>query len=267
MELINNNKDYYKRLIDRSSPTPLYLQVSQIIEQMIEAKQFEPGERIWSEENFADLFGVSRPTINKAIDCLIDKRILKKDKGKGTFIEIEDKSKMIEVNEIESYKKYIGHEVENVVLFFGEGIADANIAESLEIQKNLPVVILKRLRIVDKAPLCLSQVYLKMELYQSLKSIDFRQNFLHQTLREKLGINIIKLKRNISVSRSTLEDVRYLETNRGNPILELKSVGFDQNNEPALYQMARFDADRVVLQGIAWRTEPEKQNKSFPVIF
>jgi DNA-binding GntR family transcriptional regulator len=82
-----------------------------------------------------------------------------------------------------------------------------------------------------------------------------------------LGINIIKLKRNISVSRSTLEDVRYLETNRGNPILELKSVGFDQNNEPALYQMARFDADRVVLQGIAWRTEPEKQNKSFPVIF
>src|SRR6184192_3567082 len=59
--------------IDRSSPVPLYFQVAQRLEQLIESGEMPPGHRLDNEIALADQLGLSRPTMRQAIQHLVDK--------------------------------------------------------------------------------------------------------------------------------------------------------------------------------------------------
>jgi DNA-binding GntR family transcriptional regulator len=53
--------------VDRSSPVPLYFQVAQHLEQLIESGELAAGSRLENEIDLADRLGLSRPTMRKAI--------------------------------------------------------------------------------------------------------------------------------------------------------------------------------------------------------
>ena len=48
--------------VDRSSPVPLYFQVAQHLEHMIESGELPMGTRLENETDLADQLGLSRPT-------------------------------------------------------------------------------------------------------------------------------------------------------------------------------------------------------------
>jgi len=48
--------------VDRSSPVPLYFQVAQHLEQLIESGDLATGTRLENEIDLADRLGLSRPT-------------------------------------------------------------------------------------------------------------------------------------------------------------------------------------------------------------
>src|SRR5207249_12301649 len=72
--------------IDRSSPVPLYFQVAQRLEQMIESGEMPPGSRLENEIALADQLGLSRPTMRQAIQHLVDKGLLVRKRGVGTQV-------------------------------------------------------------------------------------------------------------------------------------------------------------------------------------
>src|ERR1700712_534575 len=72
--------------LDRSSPVPLYFQVSQLIEKAISSGQLGPGARLDNEISLADQFGLSRPTMRRAIQELVDKGLLVRKRGVGTQV-------------------------------------------------------------------------------------------------------------------------------------------------------------------------------------
>lgn len=72
--------------LDRSSPVPLYYQVSQQIEHAISSGQLGPGARLDNEISLADQFGLSRPTMRRAIQELVDKGLLVRKRGVGTQV-------------------------------------------------------------------------------------------------------------------------------------------------------------------------------------
>lgn len=75
--------------IDRlraDSPDPLYLQLSSLIEARITSGAMRPGDRLEAEHDLAKAFGVSRITVRHAIATLVEKDLLVRRQGKGTFI-------------------------------------------------------------------------------------------------------------------------------------------------------------------------------------
>ena len=72
--------------IDRSSPVPLYFQVAQRLEQMIESGEMPPGSRLENEIALADQLGLSRPTMRQAIQHLVNKGLLVRKRGVGTQV-------------------------------------------------------------------------------------------------------------------------------------------------------------------------------------
>jgi GntR family transcriptional regulator len=57
-------------MVDRRSGVPAFRQVAADLREKISADQYAPGERLPSERELVDTYGVSRPTIRDAVNVL-----------------------------------------------------------------------------------------------------------------------------------------------------------------------------------------------------
>jgi DNA-binding transcriptional regulator YhcF (GntR family) len=73
-------------VLDRASPIPLYFQVASHLEQAIESGRLGPGTRFDNEVDLADQLGLSRPTMRRAMQHLVDKGLLVRRRGIGTRV-------------------------------------------------------------------------------------------------------------------------------------------------------------------------------------
>lgn len=65
---------------------PLYEQIYQKISKAIESKQYLPGDKLPSEKELSEQYGVSRITSKKALEILSDEGKITRIVGKGSFI-------------------------------------------------------------------------------------------------------------------------------------------------------------------------------------
>ena len=72
--------------LDQTSPTPLYIQVSNGISALIAAGHFGPESALPSERLLSEKLGVSRVTARKAIDALVGKGVVVRKRGSGNFL-------------------------------------------------------------------------------------------------------------------------------------------------------------------------------------
>lgn len=70
---------------------PLHSQLMNELEKAILSGKYKPGDMIPSENELSSLHGISRPTVRQAFSELVNKGLLKKVKGKGTFVSEFDK--------------------------------------------------------------------------------------------------------------------------------------------------------------------------------
>ena len=71
--------------IDRSSPVPFWFQLARVLEQAIASGLWRPGERLASESELCDHFGISRTTVRQALARLEQEGMVVRRKGFGTF--------------------------------------------------------------------------------------------------------------------------------------------------------------------------------------
>jgi DNA-binding GntR family transcriptional regulator len=72
--------------VDRSSPIPLYYQVSQHLERAIESGEIPNGTKFENEIQLAEHLGLSRPTMRRAMQHLVDKGLIVRRRGIGTRV-------------------------------------------------------------------------------------------------------------------------------------------------------------------------------------
>lgn len=72
--------------LDRTSPVPLYFQLAQELERRIREGELPPGTRLENEILLADRLGLSRPTLRRAIEYLVDQGLLVRKRGVGTQV-------------------------------------------------------------------------------------------------------------------------------------------------------------------------------------
>ena len=65
---------------------PKFDEIAKLIEKRIKDKVYSNSQKLPSEYQFAKEFNASRLTVRKAIQSLIEKQVLVKDPGKGTYV-------------------------------------------------------------------------------------------------------------------------------------------------------------------------------------
>jgi len=76
----------------RISPIPLYTQIEDDITKMITRKKLEPMDKIPPEDKLAQMYSVNRRTVSKALQNMVQKKLISRTRGKGTFVADKIKS-------------------------------------------------------------------------------------------------------------------------------------------------------------------------------
>lgn len=92
----------------KMSDKPKYIKVKEFIKEYISRGQLKAGDKLFSENQLAEQFNISRHTVRKAIGELINEGWLYQLQGKGTFVassQGEDKKKNKLIGVITTYLK------------------------------------------------------------------------------------------------------------------------------------------------------------------
>src|SRR6266516_2810828 len=72
--------------VDKSSTTPVYVQIAQALSALIDAGRLPAGTPLPPERTFSEAMGVTRTTLREATSLLEQKGLLESHRGRGTFV-------------------------------------------------------------------------------------------------------------------------------------------------------------------------------------
>jgi GntR family transcriptional regulator len=77
--------------VDHLDPTPLFVQLANVLRGMIESGELQPRAPLPSESYLQEEQGVARGTVRKAVAILRDEGLVITIGGRGTFVSPKDK--------------------------------------------------------------------------------------------------------------------------------------------------------------------------------
>lgn len=211
--------------LDRTGPVPLYFQVSSRLEQAIRTGALPPGSRLENEIAIGQNLGLSRPTIRRAIQELVDKGLLVRRRGIGTQVVQGQVARQVELTSLYEDLQNSNHTPATDVLEHAVVPATATVAESLGVTPGDDVVFVRRRRSTDGIPVAVLENYLPIE-FSDLTTEQLAGQGLYQLLRGR-GVTIQIAKQRIGARRANGDEGDLLGIADDDPVLTMERVAFD----------------------------------------
>lgn len=150
---------------------PAYLVIAESIRQQVRNEQLKPGDRLPTERELVDEFGVARMTVRHALDTLQLEGLIERRRGRagGTFVYAEKAViESISVDGLQSRIVVEDSTIETKILGLQKLSATQEIAEKLEMRAGAEVWELKRLKFRDGEPVMLGIYFFPADIYPTL---------------------------------------------------------------------------------------------------
>lgn len=213
--------------LDRSGPVPLYFQISSRLEAAIQDGTLPAGSRLENEVALGNRLGLSRPTIRRAIQELVDKGLLVRRRGIGTQVVHGKVSRNVELTSLYEDLERSGQKPATEVVSMEVGEADERAAEELGVEKGRPVLHIRRVRSADGVPIAILDNLLPEE-YVDLDAGDLSKHGLYQLLRAR-GVAMRVAKQRIGARDATGAEAGLLEIPKGSAVLTMSRTAFDNS--------------------------------------
>jgi DNA-binding GntR family transcriptional regulator len=212
--------------LDRSSPVPLYFQVSRQIEAAIERGELAPGDRLENEISLADRWGLSRPTMRRAIAELVDKGLLVRRRGIGTQVVHGRVKRRMELTSLFDDLARSGQRPTTRVLTREVVPATGHVGDRLGVQAGIEVLHLERLRRARDEPLAVMRNWLPVDLAETLTIEALESRGLYELIRGA-GVHLRIATQRIAARGATAAEGRLLGLRKGAPLLTMERTTYD----------------------------------------
>jgi GntR family transcriptional regulator len=211
--------------LDRTGPVPIYFQISSRLEQAVRSGEIPAGSRLENEIAIGQRLGLSRPTIRRAIQELVDKGLLVRQRGVGTQVVHGQVTRQVELTSLFEDLKNSSRTPGTRVLAHEQVSASADIATQLGVAPGSPVVRLRRLRTVDGEAVSILVNYLPEE-FLDITTAELETNGLYQILRAR-GVSIRVANQRIGARRAHDDEGPLLDIDADGPVLTMERVAYD----------------------------------------
>lgn len=237
-----------------NSTKSLYLQIKEKIVEQILKGELKPGEKIPSERELCELYGVSRITVRQALKEATEDGFLFSVQGKGTFVEDKDEVKIGQsLDEFTEFKRTLTNKglTAGTQIFQSKVLlSDFALGRILALDISEQILNISLLGTADDQPIVYYNSYFELELGQRLleeamKKEKTGEAFSTYDLYRELG-DVLPNYAEQTFEALGADDqlAEILQIELGTPLFLVTSIFYDQESTPVEYKKAYYLANR-----------------------
>ncbi|MBA4788294.1 MAG: GntR family transcriptional regulator [Rhizobiales bacterium] len=216
---------------------PLYRQVRDtLIRRMVDGV-WAPGEPLPSEMQLAAELGVSQGTVRKALDEMAAENLVVRRQGRGTFVARHDEDRIL----FQFFKLVPNDGIrrfpDSRVLSIGKARASAAECEALGLARGSRVVRIRRVRLLEGAPLLVENIALPEPVFPGLTDMEIPNN-LYGLYSARYGITVARAREKLRAVAAPAEDAAELGVAPGTPALLIDRLGFSLDQVPVEWRVS-----------------------------
>ncbi|MBA7524755.1 HTH-type transcriptional repressor NagR [subsurface metagenome] len=238
-------------IIDKTSPIPLYVQVSEYLEKRIKTEKYQVGAKLPSEGTLAGLFQLNRNTIRQAISLLVQQGLVEKQRGVGTFVKA--KTSLSPVHHLGSMVSFVDDfdpdnvDLEERIIQKKKIKAGEELAGKLMIKVDDEVVEIERLRIADKTPLVMERQYYSLKDFGELLEMELKGS-MYKLLIDHFQADLNHSIQTIRAVKPSREIARLMGISSDTPCIFLESLAYNSQNVCIEILQSFYRGDRYMFR-------------------
>lgn len=238
--------------LDKMSPVPLYHQLARQLEGAVENGRLPKGEFLGNEIELAEVWRVSRPTVRRAIQELVDNGLLMRRRGIGTQVVNDQVRRKVKLSSLFDDLREQGRAPTTRVLVLERVPATRDVAETLELAAGTDVIHIERCRSAGSIRLAILRNWLPADIVGDISAEALENGGLYQLLRQR-GIRPHYATQRIGAVVASPAEAKTLDLAVGAPLLTMRRVMQSDSGVPVelgdhFYDAAHYSVEMTVLE-------------------
>jgi GntR family transcriptional regulator len=226
---------------------PLYKEVRRQLLQCLAQGEWKPGERMPSEPELAERFGVAISTIRAGISELAAAGVVTRWQGRGTFVARHDLHpqgfRFSNIYDERGEKVFTEREITS----FRRVQADEEAARKLGLPASSRIVYrVEAVLRAGAAAAAAMELVLPAKLFPGLKAATVRQTGenLYAMYQKAFNVTVVRMDEWVRARKATPALARRLDIPRGDPVLEVERIAYTFNDAPVEIRRRTYEASR-----------------------
>lgn len=223
---------------------PLYVQVRDYIERLITAGEVSRGERLPTESELQDMFGVSRSTVRQALGDLENAGLVTRRRGVGTIVGGTIRPDIMRLTSFTEDMVDRGLSTSSLLLDMSLVFPPSHVAELLGLDPGQERLwFLKRLRCANTEPVALHYLYVPPDLAFAPRDLEAMDSY-YALLDQKLGLQAMTADETLRARICSEDEAAELGCDPGAAVLEFERVTYGDAHRPVEYVRGVYRSDR-----------------------
>lgn len=201
------------------------------------------GSRLPTERVLAEQLEISRVSVRRALDALVDSGEVRRVQGSGTFVEGPSVEKGGVIRSFTQEMTSRGSVPGARVLSITTRAADADLSWQLKISPGEPVLEVRRLRTADSIPMCIETDVIPEKLAPGLADLDLAGS-LYEVLESAYGIELSSVRQTFNATTLDAETAALLAVAPHSAALEVHHVAYAPDGTAIHSSSALYRGDR-----------------------
>lgn len=230
--------------IDRNSYEPAYAQLVRILLGQIAAGAFRPGDRLPSEAQLCERYGVSPMTVRRVVNILADQGVVIAEQGRGTFVKpLELGTATFDLDGL----RQLFREGQSTVRLLEARITSATerTARKLTIDVGDRTVFIRRLIFQGENPILLHREHVIYAPSRPLVEAEMEVTALRGLFSGHGGSDLKRGDLAIDATVLTREEAALLHSEVGAPAFRLEHIFYDFDDRPVSWGWFIGSGDRL----------------------
>jgi len=212
---------------------PRYYQLKEILEKRLLSGEFPPGEQFPTDEALCETYSLSRGTVRRAIDLLVEEGRLRREQGRGTFVTMPKLTPMFfRLGGFDEEMHQRGKTPGARLLQRKVIPASHKIATDLGLPTGQEVIEIVRLRLGDGQPIAIETRHLAYQVCPGLLDEDLENQSIHSLLIDKYNIPLIRARYTIEARVLTHQEAELLQVQPGSAGFFINRITYTLNERP-----------------------------------
>lgn len=236
-------------MIQHDAATPLYLQIKNLLQKQIEEGCYTDGDKLPSEREMCEAYGVSRIPVRKALELLEAEGLIQSFQGKGSFVSAPKiRNNLVHIQTFAETLAQQGYSGHTSIVSYEEHCSDSSFDVLLDGSKTGT----SRLMLLGHAagePVVFYDSYLRRPIFQrfyNAAKVAEAEGIPFSTfdLYSKTMITIGKVEQRVLAVDADRRISRVLDIPEGTAVLVLESVIFNGRMEAVEYKRGYYRTDK-----------------------